>query len=315
MDAKAMLTVLEPSDFNFCKDVWSVIVQFIPTLQLAKFRAINKLFQRLVTTEMHKRCVTLDNPVSIAQLLDFAYQECILSHVTYQGREYYPCDTYWCERSLGLPERDYDPNLKCEASCFEYDLERFLQRLGQPDKQKWCDLREAGTSNQQLMAIFKKLPQMCPFYFHTPTIPSNPEQIMYHFDVADPNAMGYVRERFGKAIMVFQRCSLVYLPHTVQLINNAGVNDDHRGRNHLNIELDWHGEYTIPAGIHSVYNIVQSCFRIKGNKFENNYEHFGRIFDADDFDSENSEDMEELLGVVDFDGSEWIVTPSIGHGS
>jgi hypothetical protein len=310
-----MLT-LEPSDFNFGKDLWFYIVQFVPTMQLAKFRAISKLFQRLVTTEMHKRCATVDDPVSVAQLLDFAYQGCILSHVTYQGREYYPCDTYWCERPPDVPGmRDYDPNLKCEASSFEYDLERFLQRLGQPDKQKWISLQETGVTCEQLRSIFKTLPQMCPFYFHTPTIPSNPEQVMYHFDVADPNAMGYVRRRLGKAVMLFQECSLVYLPHAMQLVNDTGVNEDHRGRNHMNIELDWHGEYTIPAGIHSVYDIVQSCFRIKGNKFENNYEHFCRIFDADDFDSENSEDMKELLEVVDFDGSEWIVTPSIDHGS
>ena len=54
-----MLFDLEPSDFNFCKDVWSVILQFVPTLQLAKFRAVSKKFNGLVTTEMRKRCVTL----------------------------------------------------------------------------------------------------------------------------------------------------------------------------------------------------------------------------------------------------------------
>ena len=310
---------LEPSDFNFCKDVWSVIMQFIPTLQLAKFRAVSTVFRRLVTTEMHKQCVTLDDPISIAYMVDFAYQGCIVSHVTYQGREYYPCDTYWCERPAHLPTQDYDPNLKCDADDgVKGKLKWFVKGLSQPDKDKWLSLQQAGTScYEELATIFEGLPEMCPFYFHPPVIPNNSEQFIYHFDVADPNAMGYARKRLGAALMVFQGCSLVYLPHAMQLVNDQGMNGDHRGRNHLNIELDWHQEYIIPAGMHSVYDIVLSCFRIKGNKFENNYENFSSFIGYDGIDPDDPEDMAELSEVIDFDfdDSEWIVTPAIGHGS
>jgi hypothetical protein len=329
MDAKAMLTALEPGDFNFCKDVWSVIVQFIPTMQLAKFRAVNKLFQRLVTTEMHTRCVTLDDEIMIAQIIDFAYRECVVSHVTYQGRDYYPCDAFWCERPHDVPEREYDPNLKCDADHDDFDvaLECFVEELDELDMEKWLLHQKAGTSYEELAWLFEGLPKRCPFESGEHPILEVPspiddgdghhheQLIVYHFDVADPDALGSVRERLGKAVVVFQGCSLVYLPHAIRLVNTEGVNEDHRGCNHMNIELDWYEEYVIPAGIHSVYDIVQSCFRIKGNKFENHYEMFCRIIDVEEFNSENSEDMEELLRVIDFEDSEWTVTPVIDHGS
>jgi hypothetical protein len=323
-----MLTALEPSDFNFCKDVWSVILQFIPTLQLAKFRAVSRLFRRLVTVEMHKRCVILDDEFVIAQIVDFAYRECVVSHVTYQGREYYPCDTFWCERPHDVPEWEYDPNVKCDADHddFEVAVECFVEQLDEHDMEKWLMHQKAGTSYEELVTLFEGLPKRCPFESGQHPIIEIPSQnndhhhqgqhqIIYHFDAADPDALGSVRERLGKAIMVFQGCSLVYLPHAIRLVNTEGVNEDHRGSNHLNIELDWYEEYVIPAGIHSVYDIVQSCFRIKGNKFENHYEFFCRIVDVEEFNSESSEDMEELSRVVDFEDSEWTVTPVIDHGS
>jgi hypothetical protein len=312
----SMLFDLEPSDFNFCKDVWSVILQFVPTWQLAKFRVINKRFDGLVTTEMRKRCVTLDDHVSIALLLDFAYQDCIVSHATYQGKEYYPCDTFWCERPEDVPERDYDPNEVCDADMFDYDLECFVRKLGPIDKEKWLAHEKIGLSYEELKTIFPKLPKMCSLYFHPPSIVANdPEKIIYHFDVADPDAMGYPRRRLGKAVMEFRGCTLVYMPHAMWLINKVGrMNPDHRGQNHMNIVLDWQDEFVIPAGIHSVYDIVQSCFRIKGNKFENSYEMFCRIISVD-YPEKRSRDIEELSKVIDFDDSEWFVTMGVAYGS
>jgi hypothetical protein len=82
--------------------------------------------------------------------------------------------------------------------------------------------------------------------------------------------------------------------------------------------LDFHDEFTIPAGIHSVYNIVQSCFRIKANKFENSYEMFCSILD-EDFDPKKptTEELRTLSRSVAFDQekSEWTVKPIIDHGS
>jgi hypothetical protein len=170
--------------------------------------------------------------------------------------------------------------------------------------------------------LFEGFPKMCPFeQGQRPVIKPDrnddqqQQQIIYHFDTADPEALGSVRDQLGPASMVFQGCSLVYLPNAIRMINGEGMNEDHRGRNHLNIELDWHEEYLIPGGMHSVYNIVQSCFRIKGNKFENHYELVCRIIDTEDFDPEESVYMEELTTVVSFDDEEWLVTPMISHGS
>ncbi len=277
--------------------------------------------------------MTLDDQLSIAEILDFAYHNCVVSHVTYQGRKYYPCDTYWCQRPANVPEtRDYDPNLKCHAdhSDFASAVEYFVEELNEHDKEKWVLLHQkAGTSSyEELATVFEHYPKRCPFesgLHPTLMIPASDdndhhhhqrhEEIVYHFDIADPDALGSVREQLGPAVMVFQGCSLVYVPHPIRLVNTEGINGDHRGRNHLNLELDWHEEYVIPAGFHSVYNIVQSCFHIKGNKFENHYEFFCPVIDVEDFDSENSEDMDELSRVIYFEESEWIVTPVIDHGS
>jgi hypothetical protein len=227
-----MLTALEPSDFNFCKDVWSVVLQFIPTLQLAKFRAVSRLFRRLVTTELHKRCVTLDDEFVIAQIIDFAYRECVVSHVTYQGREYYPCDTYWCERPADLLDRDYDPNVKCDADHDDFDVavECFVEQLSEEDMEKWLVHQKAGTSYEERARLFEGLPKRCPFesgehpILEVPSFYNDDDHqlIVYHFDVADPEASGSVRQRLGKAVMVFQGCSLVYLPHAIRLVNTEG---------------------------------------------------------------------------------------------
>jgi hypothetical protein len=153
-DRRKRMLALEPSDFNFSKDIWSLIVQCIPTLQLAKFRAVSTVFRRLVTAEMRKRCVKLDDPVSIAEMLDFAYQGCVVSHVTYQGREYYPCDTFWCERPVGLPEqRDYDPNRKCDSVDF------FRHPMNPQDEGRLFVDQEAGMSCQELFARLQRFPK------------------------------------------------------------------------------------------------------------------------------------------------------------
>jgi hypothetical protein len=269
--------VLEPSDFNFSKDVWSVIIQFIPVQQLAKFRIVN-MFQRLVTIEQRKRATTLDDPISLAQIMDFAYLNCIVSHVTHQRMEYYPFNTLWYKRPVDLLEREHDPNLTCDG-----------------DESDECETREDDI-----------------------LIPDPGESIIYHFNTVDRKFQGDGGINYGKAKMVMFEKSLVYLPHAVRLINKRGMNHDHRGRNHANIMLDLHKEYTIPAGIHSVYDIVQSCFRIKGNKFENNYEMFCSFLD-EDFDPKQpkDEDLKDICDVIVFDSKkcEWKVSPNIDHGS
>jgi hypothetical protein len=219
----------------------------------------------------------------------------------------------------GLLDRDHDPNVKCDADHdnFSVAVRSFVEELNEREKEKWLMHRKARTSYEELARSFDGFPKACPFEHgqHPIIVPSHNDhqQIVYHFDRADPEALGSARDRLGPARMVFQGHSLVYLPHAVRLINEEGMNDDHRGRNHMNIELDWHEEYVIPAGMHSVYDLVQSCFRIKGNKFENHYEMFCQIVDEEDVDPDNSESVDEWARVVSFDGVQWIVTPIINH--
>jgi hypothetical protein len=115
--------------------------------------------------------------------------------------------------------------------------------------------------------------------------------------------------------MVFQGCSLVDLPHPVCLVNGAvGKNAGCWGCNHANIELRCHEEYVIPAGIHAVYNIVQSCFRIKANKFENYYEQFLPIRCPEKYKWNDPDGMHALSLVVAFRFSDWIARPLIARG-
>ena len=81
----------------------------------------------------------------------------------------------------------------------------------------------------------------------------------------------------------------------------------------MNIQLDFHSEYTIAAGAHSVYDIVQSCYRIKGNKFENWFEDFDELVmenrDGEDWDAL----LEELADKIYLEEDTWIVCPLIHH--
>ncbi len=276
--ADVVLT-LEPSDFNFSKDVWSVIIQFIPTLLLAKFRCVNKMFQSLITIEQRNRAVTLDDHLSLGVITSFAFEKCIVSHVTYQEKDYYPFNTIWYNRPSDFPEQEHDPTFDCNGD----------------------DSDECETKNEDILI---------------PAEDSDP--IKYHFK-ARRNRCPYVcdEEPAQKVQMLIFEKSLVYLPHAVRLINTDGINSDHRGRNHANIQLDFSSEYTIPAGVHSVYDFVQGCFRIKGNKFENFYELVTMM--SPDFDPNNltKHDITELTTLITFDSNkpEWIVTPNIDHGS
>lgn len=107
--------------------------------------------------------------------------------------------------------------------------------------------------------------------------------------------------------------SLLYFPRPITLVNDMGKNDDHRGSNHINIELDFACNYRISAGIHTLYDIVQGCYRIKHHKFHNQYEGFFTfIYDDDIVDDKKISELADYIYLAE---SGWIAKPVIDHGS
>lgn len=72
--------------------------------------------------------------------------------------------------------------------------------------------------------------------------------------------------------------------YIVTLINKCGIDYNHRGSDHTDIELDFHEKWVLKDNFYKTF--VDGLYRIKSHKFENNYEMFGGI-DNVEIDREN----------------------------
>jgi hypothetical protein len=138
--------------------------------------------------------------------------------------------------------------------------------------------------------------------------PEDYKLIRYNMALHIPN------NSWAFALLSYLEHRFVYLPHSIILHNDMGLNDDHRGKDHFNIEVDFHDDWTIEKGVHSIQDIVQACYRIKGNKLNNQYEAFFRFIHNDFKEDELNE---KLKNNISFDATDnvWDATPVIDHGS
>ena len=84
----------------------------------------------------------------------------------------------------------------------------------------------------------------------------------------------------------------------------------------MNIELDFHDDWTFPAGVYRVCDIIEGAYRIKANKFDNQYEAFFH-FSHNGYDEKTmkKDDKDNIQKYIEFDGEYWVVNPVIDHGS
>jgi len=67
--------------------------------------------------------------------------------------------------------------------------------------------------------------------------------------------------------------TIVYLPNSICLNNDIGINDDDRGTEDSELEFgDFHDEWRIEKGYRTVGDIANGFYKIKSHKYENWYE-------------------------------------------
>jgi hypothetical protein len=59
---------------------------------------------------------------------------------------------------------------------------------------------------------------------------------------------------------------------SVELINTCGINEDHRGSNHTDIQLDFNPNWVLRGS--TLRDLVEGMYRVKSHKFDYNYELF-----------------------------------------
>lgn len=306
----------------FPKEVWMVIVRYLDLNDIMQLKLVSKKFDVFIKPELKSRALSIDNARSIAELIDFSYHENELTYVIYDNKSYFPRTNTWTSRSVDnfdnmqmIPElflkhgtvdqykcdldRSHDPNIICNGySDCEYESEsQYLLAKNSLDKDelnRWEELKEMDNEEDLSSSDEQELRELTSEIMLDPIEPE--DLIKYVFN--------------NNKILTYKNYELVYFPNDVKIYNNMGINDDHRGSNHYNIQLDYSEEYTFDKGFHSIYDIVQGCFRLLSHKNDGNYEMICNFIHEDEEDDNNIES-----NITQTKSGDWIVSLIIDHGS
>ncbi|HMP28127.1 MAG TPA: hypothetical protein PKD85_00920 [Saprospiraceae bacterium] len=219
----------------------------------------------------------LNTPDEIVDFVNFVYQQNRVVCVDISGERYYPHTTYWTDSSSN--RGDNDPDIKCDGyyghlykdSLFE-QMEEYKNIIKDLDDNKESDV-EYQEFVSKLLGTVK---------------PASWNEVSHVFDFE------------GK--LKYKSFKKIKMAHDLIVTNEMGcLNDDHRGSNHMAVDLDhlFDSEVIIKAGVYDVEEVMDIMWRIKGNKFDNNYEMFFTL---------NIENVE-------FHGGQWYINCGVDHGS
>lgn len=181
--------------------------------------------------------------------------------IEYEGKRYYQRSNMWGEGSSeGLSERPlYDPDVNCEFYTWDGEC-------------------EAPST------IF----------------PDNPDEVTYHLsydqDGIDWNDEQINHNNLIRLIKHIDPSQITLVGYeTLILENDNGINDDHRGSNHCQVDLEFYDEYKMKLPI-SLMDFMKGCYRIKSHKWDKWYELY-------------------CGGTVDMESKSITLTTSFDHGS
>jgi len=99
----------------------------------------------------------------------------------------------------------------------------------------------------------------------------------------------------------------IKLRRHLMIVNENDVNHDHRGSNHmkLNINHAFTGKVFIPEGVYTYKKLADLIWRVKANKFDNNYELFCII------DRYKYSEIFKFIPCTDM----WVINLPVDHGS
>lgn len=229
----------------------------------------------------------VDTVMGLAELSDWCYSH-TMSHTIYEGKTYYHCTTTWTERSSDIPVREWDPDRKCNGywKCG-------YEKHGEDD--------EPAESQDSYDSDDSDAPED-PRKFKPLVIPEEAEKVIYVFNAHAP--------------LLFKGKPKIELKHYLVIKNIMGKNSDHRGSNHSNLKLDFHLAWEFPPGIYDTYTILEGFWRIKANKYDNQYEAFFPFrYNWYDVSAFGPEDVERISKHVYIQGGQARIKPIIDHGS
>lgn len=211
--------------------------------------------------------IVLNDPKTIAEFIDFVFHELEVSHLLWNGKSWYPWDTYYRTRPKNLEFRDWDP----DHVCYGYW------------NHKWNKDDDSDDESVE-----------------------DPPGIQKVKNIED---FRHVFEFIGEE--TFKGATEIVLPRDITVINDFGcINADHRGSNHMWIDIDgvFDGTVEISAGKYSISDLANLIWRVKGNKFDNQYEAVFHFI----YECEDNNDYENYITLED---EKWYVNLKMDHGS
>jgi hypothetical protein len=231
----------------------------------------------------------VDTVLSLAELSDWCYSH-RMSHAIYEGKTYYPCSTTWRDRPDDIPSRAWDPDRKC-SGYWKCSNGKEDHDDDSPPELQDTDYDSDDSDAPENPTKFKPL-----------VVPEEPEKVIYVFDAHAP--------------LFFKGKPQIELKHHLVIKNMMGRNSDHRGSNHSNLKLEFSAAWEFPPGIYDTYTILAGFWRIKANKYDNQYEAFFPFsYNWDKEEPLAPGEIDEIEKYVIVQGGQARIKPIIDHGS
>lgn len=238
----------------------------------------------------------------LARLCDWCFHENKIKYVDCSGRSYYPCTTNWYSRDPAAPIRAWDPDIECKgySYCRVHKPEDHLDALLPADREAFLEMKAAKEAGEDYdpeyyqdlkETMYRNLNR--PYFYY----PEKHEEIKYAF-YEPPIYKGVDKVLFLKEIVA-------------RNVQGPAI-EDHRGSNHIHIDLlsDWKEQVRFPAGSYTLEEIRQRLWKLKWNKFNNQYEcvcHFIPV------EPPNPKFLEEFIR--ERGSGVWLIELYVDHGS
>lgn len=186
----------------------------------------------------NKKPYILKSQEAIAAFIDFTFHDLAVSHLEWNGKTWYPWTTFFSKHPQDTKERPWDSDCECHGY--------------------WGCIYDASKKDQDGVDREWEEP------------PIQKQEVVELNDIKHIFKLSHQ----GKSLD-FRGRSRVKVVKDWQLQNDQGcLNPDHRGSNHMGIEIDsiFSGDELIPAGEYNVLDLADLIWRIKANKFDDQYE-------------------------------------------
>ena len=180
-------------------------------------------------------------------------EQTYIESVEYQGKKYYETSSSWGgsqgeKEGESYTRPEYDHDVECEGYIDYGDVLEHLRTL------------------------------------YDVIVPDTPKDIKYHLsvDITELRGVFYDDEDDNNIDLLNEMTK--YSPEnivltgfeTVTLVNESGINDDHRGSTHCRLFLPYEGDIELKLPI-TLLQYMDACYRIKSHKWDKWYELYHNI--------------------------------------